>query len=129
MRHLNAPVPDIADIRPEVTSLDPVLAAVLDKNPDDRFVCCADYARAFTETAAPQTLRVAAAPTTPSLGTTLRPFCIDAGFLFDAEPLHHELEERGVKIGVATGVQKVQWDAAIIDPRPNKSPAMPRDYL
>ena len=65
-RHLNAPVPALADIRPDLASLDPILAAALAKNPDDRFACCTDFARAFTETAAPQTLRVVAAPTTPA---------------------------------------------------------------
>ena len=65
-RHLNAPVPALADIRPDLASLDPILAAALAKNPDDRFACCIDFARAFTETAAPQTPRVAAAPTTPA---------------------------------------------------------------
>ena len=65
-RHLNAPVPALADARPDLASLDPVLAAALAKNPDDRFACCTDFARAFTETAAPQTPRVAAAPTTPA---------------------------------------------------------------
>lgn len=64
-RHLNAPAPAVADLRPELDSLDPVLAAALAKNPDDRFACSTDYARALTETAAPQTLRVGAAPTTP----------------------------------------------------------------
>ena len=59
-------MPALADVRPELASLDPVLAAALAKNPDDRFACCTDFARAFTETAAPQTLRVAAAPTTPA---------------------------------------------------------------
>src|SRR6185312_6222298 len=65
-RHLNAPAPALAEIRPELASLDPVLAAALAKNPDNRFTCCTDFARAFTETAAPQTLRGVAAPTTPA---------------------------------------------------------------
>ena len=30
---------------------------------------------------------------------TLRPFCIDAVYLFDAHHLHGELGDRGVKIG------------------------------
>lgn len=65
-RHLNAPAPALADIRPELASLDPVLAAALAKNPDDRFACCTDFAGAFAETAAAQTLPVAGAPTTPA---------------------------------------------------------------
>ncbi|KUI16924.1 hypothetical protein AU193_22330 [Mycobacterium sp. GA-1285] len=64
-RHLNSPVPALAERRPELASLDPVLAASLAKNPKDRFACCTDFARAFTETAA-TTPRVAAAPTTPA---------------------------------------------------------------
>lgn len=65
-RHLNAPVPALADIRPELASLDPILVAALAKNPDDRFASCTDFARAFTETAAPQGGQVVAAPTTPA---------------------------------------------------------------
>lgn len=65
-RHLNAPVPALAAVRPELASLEPVLAAALAKNPDSRFACCTDFARAFTETAAPQGRRVVAAPTTPA---------------------------------------------------------------
>jgi serine/threonine protein kinase, bacterial len=68
-RHLNAPVPALADTRPGLASLDPILAAALAKNPDHRFACCTDFARAFTETTAPQTPRVAAAPTTPAPAT------------------------------------------------------------
>ncbi|BBX25412.1 serine/threonine-protein kinase [Mycolicibacterium alvei] len=64
-RHLSAPVPLLGGIQPELASLDPVLAAALAKNPENRFACCTDYARALTETVAPQTRRVGAAPTTP----------------------------------------------------------------
>jgi hypothetical protein len=55
-----------------------------------------------------------------SLGT-LRPFCIDAVFLFDAHRLHSELEERGVKIGIATSVLVTQWNQAQIYPVANNS--------
>ncbi|WP_082977494.1 serine/threonine-protein kinase [Mycolicibacter heraklionensis] len=65
-RHLNAPPPFLADARPELTSLDLVLAAALAKNPDDRFACCTDFARALTETAAPQILHFAGDPTVPA---------------------------------------------------------------
>jgi len=47
----------------------------------------------------------------------LRPFCIESVYLFDAERLHTELLERGVKLGVASSVRAVQWDAAEIYPR------------
>ncbi len=59
-------MPALADTRPDLASLDPILAAALAKKADDRFACCTDFARAFTETTAPQTPRVAAAPTTPA---------------------------------------------------------------
>ena len=62
-RHLNAPSPALAGQRPELASVDPVLAAALAKDPGDRFACCADFALAFTETVVPQALRVGVAPT------------------------------------------------------------------
>jgi hypothetical protein len=48
---------------------------------------------------------------------TLRPFCIDAVYLFDAHRLHTELQERGVKLGIATSVRAVHWEQAEIHPR------------
>jgi serine/threonine protein kinase, bacterial len=65
-RHLNASAPVLGDVRPDLAALDPILAAALAKRPDNRYACCIDYARAFTETAAPQAMRVVAAPTTPA---------------------------------------------------------------
>jgi len=50
---------------------------------------------------------------------TLRPFCIDGVFLFDARHLHAELGARGVKIGIATSVPAARWEAAEIYPHPN----------
>ncbi|QZH65016.1 serine/threonine-protein kinase [Mycolicibacterium farcinogenes] len=50
-RHLNAPAPVLADARPELGSLDSVLAAALAKIPDDRFVGCTDFAHALSESA------------------------------------------------------------------------------
>lgn len=47
----------------------------------------------------------------------LRPFCIHTVFLFDAQRLHAELVERGVKIGEATSVRAAQWESAEIFPR------------
>ena len=49
-RHLNATPPALADTRPELAVLDPVLAVALAKDPDDQFARCADFARALTET-------------------------------------------------------------------------------
>ncbi|MCV7303018.1 serine/threonine protein kinase [Mycobacterium barrassiae] len=63
-RHLNAPVPALADIRADLAAVDPVLNAALAKDPNDRFACCADFALALTEAAAPHALGAAAAPTT-----------------------------------------------------------------
>ncbi|WP_353615177.1 serine/threonine-protein kinase [Mycobacterium sp. 1164985.4] len=64
-RHLNAPVPALAGIRPELASLDPILAASLAKNANDRFVSCTDFATAITESAGPKNSQHAA-PTTPA---------------------------------------------------------------
>jgi serine/threonine-protein kinase len=46
-RHLNAPPPRLADVRPDLAALDPVLATALSKNPDDRFRTCMDFANAL----------------------------------------------------------------------------------
>ena len=64
-RHLNSPPPALADTRPELAALDPVLAAALAKDPGDRFARCADFARALAEQAAPSAAS-SAAPTTPA---------------------------------------------------------------
>ena len=48
-RHLNSPPPALADTRPELAALDPVLAAALAKDPGDRFARCGDFARALEE--------------------------------------------------------------------------------
>ncbi|WP_102144583.1 DUF6998 domain-containing protein [Mycobacterium hubeiense] len=50
---------------------------------------------------------------------SLRPFCINAVYLFNADQLHRELSERGVKVGDATSVRRAQWEAAEIYPRAN----------
>ena len=47
--HLTAPPPQLADTRPELAALDPVLAVALAKDPADRFASCTDFARAFAE--------------------------------------------------------------------------------
>jgi serine/threonine-protein kinase len=46
-RHLNATPPALADSRPELSSLDPVLAVALAKDPADRFPRCSDFAHAL----------------------------------------------------------------------------------
>jgi serine/threonine-protein kinase len=52
-RHLNASPPALADSRPELAALDPVLATALAKDPADRFTRCTDFARAFARAAQP----------------------------------------------------------------------------
>lgn len=46
-RHLNAPPPRLADFRPALAPLDPVLDKALAKNPQDRFLSCTDFASAL----------------------------------------------------------------------------------
>lgn len=59
--------------------------------------------------------------TSASSKGTLRPFCIHSVFLFDAQQLHAELAQRGVKVGIATSVRAAQWEAAEIYPRANNA--------
>ncbi|WP_165372605.1 hypothetical protein [Nocardioides iriomotensis] len=47
---------------------------------------------------------------------TLRPWRIDAVYLFDAQARLAQQRGRGVKTGVAAGVQAEQWEAAEIHP-------------
>jgi serine/threonine protein kinase, bacterial len=46
-QHLTASPPAIADRRPELSALDPVLSKALSKDPKDRFNSCVDFARAL----------------------------------------------------------------------------------
>ena len=46
-QHLTAAPPAIADRRPELSALDPVLSKALSKDPKDRFISCVDFARAL----------------------------------------------------------------------------------
>ncbi len=46
-QHLTASPPAIADRRPELSALDPVLTKALSKDPKDRFDRCVDFARAL----------------------------------------------------------------------------------
>ncbi|WP_082279558.1 serine/threonine-protein kinase [Mycobacterium colombiense] len=48
-RHLTSPPPALADRRPELAKLDPVLAIGLAKDPNDRFQRCSDFARALSD--------------------------------------------------------------------------------
>ncbi len=51
-RHLTAPVPSLAAIRPELAKFDPVFEFGLAKDPDARFRRCIDFARALADQAA-----------------------------------------------------------------------------
>ncbi|WP_406817365.1 serine/threonine-protein kinase [Mycobacterium sp. M23085] len=63
--HLNVLPPALAETRPELAALDPVLAKALAKDPNTRFVGCSDFARALAEQAVPGTTTIAA-PTRPA---------------------------------------------------------------
>jgi serine/threonine protein kinase len=65
-RHLNSDPPSIADTRPYLEALDPVMEAALSKNPADRFERCVDFARAFAEQVQEHGAPGTAAPTTPA---------------------------------------------------------------
>ena len=47
--HLSAPPPLISERRPDLADLDPVIAKVLAKSPDDRYSSCADFASALAD--------------------------------------------------------------------------------
>src|ERR1700754_1814166 len=47
-QHLTASPPALADKRPELSALNPVLAKALSKDPKDRFNSCVDFARALS---------------------------------------------------------------------------------
>jgi hypothetical protein len=53
----------------------------------------------------------------------IRPWTIEAVFLFDAQALFGHLQQRGVKIGIATSVIQEQWRRAEIYPTP-RNPAL-----
>ena len=46
-QHVSAPPPEIADRKPELSGLGPVLSKALAKSPDDRYATCVDFARAL----------------------------------------------------------------------------------
>ncbi|TDK96495.1 serine/threonine protein kinase [Mycobacterium paragordonae] len=67
-RHLNIQPPALAETRPELAGLDPVLAVALAKLPADRFRRCSDFARALADesTDARTAGGSSAAPTRPA---------------------------------------------------------------
>lgn len=68
--------------------------------------------------AVPDFYLVMTGPKTPPQSSkgTIRPWIINHVFLLDGSELMIELKARGVKIGVATSVQKHHWQAAEIYP-------------
>ena len=46
-QHVSAPPPEIAERKPELSGLGPVLSKALAKSPDDRYATCMDFARAL----------------------------------------------------------------------------------
>jgi serine/threonine protein kinase, bacterial len=65
-RHLNVPPPTVADSRPELAKLDPVLAIGLAKRPEDRFKRCSDFAHALSEQIDSVGAPTQTAPTSPA---------------------------------------------------------------
>jgi serine/threonine protein kinase len=79
-RHLNVQPPALADTRPELAALDPIMSMALAKDPNDRFQRCSDFARALNDqngsasrgTFASAPTRLAKAPQQPTGGTVKR---------------------------------------------------------
>ena len=67
----------------------------------------------------PDFFLVLAGPVTAPASTvgTPRPWVIAEAFLFETSPLVDRLNERGVKIGTATSVRKIEWENARVFPR------------
>ncbi len=63
-------------------------------------------------------------PATSSRGAR-RPWVIDEVFLFRAEALIDELEQREVRIGIATGLRAADWEAARLGAGPGPRPPSP----
>ena len=72
----------------------------------------------MTESAAVDFYLVLTGPRSAAVSSrsSMRPWRIDAVYLFDAADLLARQRDRQVKIGVATGVLKAQWEAAEIFP-------------
>jgi serine/threonine-protein kinase len=65
-RHLNSPPPTLAEKRPELVNLDPVLATGLAKHPEDRYQRCSDFARALSQQINSASPPTQAAPVSPA---------------------------------------------------------------
>ena len=64
-RHLNAAPPRLADRRPELAAVDPVLAKALSKNPNERYSSCMEFATALRHAVETARHRPAAPPAWP----------------------------------------------------------------
>lgn len=53
---------------------------------------------------------------------SVRPWVIDSAYLFDSHRLIPQLQQPGIKIGVATSVRKQYWEASRIYPARQGSP-------
>ncbi|MCV7007968.1 serine/threonine-protein kinase PknH/PknJ [Mycobacterium gordonae] len=90
--HLNKTPPALADLRPDLVALDPVLAVALAKDPDHRFSRCADFAHALAES------------TTPGAASSAAPTA--------AAPASHKAAPRAAQIpgrSTAVGVSPKRW--------------------
>ncbi|MGW4095788.1 serine/threonine-protein kinase [Mycobacterium sp. NPDC004974] len=65
-RHVNSKPPVLADTRPELADLDPVLAKALAKNPADRFDSCGAFAHALADETPMPALTLTPAPAAPA---------------------------------------------------------------
>ena len=72
-RHLNSPPPALADTRSGLSALDPILAAALAKDPDDRFSRCIDFASALAEQTTTVSVASPVAPTATPAPASRRP--------------------------------------------------------
>ncbi|WP_217157544.1 serine/threonine-protein kinase [[Mycobacterium] fortunisiensis] len=64
-RHINSKPPSLAQTRPDLADLDPVLAKALAKNPADRFVSCGAFAHALADETPMPTPALTPLPATP----------------------------------------------------------------
>ncbi|WP_238390513.1 MULTISPECIES: serine/threonine-protein kinase [unclassified Mycolicibacterium] len=71
-RHVNSKPPLLADTRPELADLDPVLTKALAKNPADRFVSCGAFAHALADETPMPALTLAPTPAAPVSTTGYR---------------------------------------------------------
>ncbi|WP_454789794.1 serine/threonine-protein kinase [Mycolicibacterium lutetiense] len=71
-RHVNSKPPALADTRPELADLDPVLVKALAKNPADRFVSCGAFAHALADETPLPALTLAPLPAAPAATTGFR---------------------------------------------------------